>query len=107
MGVGVEWCGVVWVWEAGDHNHTLDIPPKYTPPCTPLSFSLHIQVTTLINDYDRALRDGVPSEEDMKALEAAVSAQGGVVKELKEAAKEDAGKKDEVWVSMGVGGCTM
>lgn len=50
------------------------------------------QVTTLLGDYDKALREGVPSEEAMAGLREAVSSQGLVVKEL----KKSGGSQEEV-----------
>lgn len=52
------------------------------------------QVTTLLSDYDRALRQGVPSEEAMGELRSAVAQQGATVKEL----KSQGGGKEEVCV---------
>ena len=50
------------------------------------------QVTTLLSDYDKALRGGVPSVEAMAELRSAVADQGGAVKQL----KASGGDKEQV-----------
>lgn len=54
------------------------------------------QVTTLINEYDRAVREGVPTAEQLQSLQAAVSQAGGRLADLKQAAKADEALKPKV-----------
>lgn len=55
------------------------------------------QVTTLLGDYDKALKGGVPSQDAMQALQAAVAEQGTAVKGL----KGNGGSKEEVVCVLG------
>lgn len=54
-----------------------------------------MQVTTLLSRYDKALAEGVVTEEQLQHLQQQVSKQGSVLRLAKEAAKADASQQSK------------